>query len=140
MYSSDAFRFFAHFWWLIFPIAWLIGHGFNIWLHHRRAQHTLELIKLYADQGREPPPQLLEALRAPLPDRRDERWDWSKLPKRNWIPVGLFFGLAAGFVFAISAEEPGLFFGFIMAGLGLGFVGNILQQGKDQHDQRNPPP
>jgi hypothetical protein len=57
---------FRHFWWLMFPIMGmaygLIGMiaGMN---QQRRAQdRAAELLRTYAEQGKEPPPELLRAL------------------------------------------------------------------------------
>ena len=142
---GGAFVLFNRFWWLIFPLFWMVSRIIRISLDHNRSQQTLDLIKAYADQGKDPPPQLLEALRQPVQDCRGDRWT---LPQRNWVPVGLFFGLAAGFVFGLSGiigEGPNgvLFVGFILAGMGAGFLGNILSDHpsrNERDDQRTPPP
>src|SRR6202000_1118381 len=100
----------------------------NAWLRHQRANRSLDIVKSYVDQGKDPPPELLAALRQPEPNHRASEWS---LPRRNWIPFGLFVGLTAGFLFALSGiagdgGNPGLFFGLVMAGLAAGFLGNIL--------------
>jgi hypothetical protein len=51
----------AHHWWLIFPI---FGFGiafFSIWLQHRRHHSWMQLMNTYAAQGKEPPPGVLNA-------------------------------------------------------------------------------
>ena len=49
-------------WWLIFP---LIGFGFafwSIWLSHQRQKAAIDLLRTYASQGKDPPPELVKAL------------------------------------------------------------------------------
>jgi hypothetical protein len=145
MPHSDLYRLFAGFWWLLFPLAWGLAGLMRVWLRHVRAQKSLDVIKSFVDQGKDPPAELLEMLRQPQSENSRPQW---KLPKRNWIPFGLFAGLTAGFVFALSGiaggdGNPGLFVGLIMTGLAAGFLGNILSESKqtnNQDDHRIPPP
>lgn len=126
--------------------------GFKAWLRHQRAQHGLEMIKSYVDQGKEPPPQLLEALQQPGPDRFAERW--GRQPDRLWIPFFLFSGLSAGFVvmaiFGTDQREaanfaertPFIFVSLTMAGLALGFLASLVAAKRRQQkadEQRIPP-
>ena len=39
---EDLFR---HFWWLLFPMAWIVIGGWNTWLEYRARRDTLDLIK-----------------------------------------------------------------------------------------------
>src|ERR1051326_6527942 len=110
--------------------------GFKAWLRHQRAQHGLEMIKSYVDQGKEPPPQLLEALQKPGSDQFAERW--GRQPERLWIPFFLFAGLSAGFVVMaifgtdrheatdFAARTPFIFVSLVMAGWAPGFFVNPL--------------
>jgi hypothetical protein len=75
-------------WWLIFP---LIGFGFafwSIWLSHQRQKAAIDLLRTYASQGKEPPPELVKALHS------GEDW---KGPYREWQNAVLFGALAAAF-------------------------------------------
>lgn len=56
---EDLFR---HFWWLLFPLGWMIVGGFNSWLAYRARRDTLDLIKGYAKSGREIPAGLVDKL------------------------------------------------------------------------------
>jgi hypothetical protein len=56
---EDLFR---QFWWLIFPLSWFVFGGYQSWLSYRANRDTLDLIKTYAQAGREPPPELLAKL------------------------------------------------------------------------------
>ncbi len=56
---EDLFR---HFWWLLFPLTWMVIGGFNSWLDYRRRRDTLDLIKGYAASGKDVPAALLDKL------------------------------------------------------------------------------
>jgi hypothetical protein len=76
------------FWWLIFP---LIGFGFAfwaIWLNHQRQKAAIDLLRTYASQGKDPPPELVKALHSGD--------DWNR-PYRDWQNAVLFGALAAAF-------------------------------------------
>jgi hypothetical protein len=62
---SEGYRLFVSFWWLIFPIGWGFAGMMRAFLSHKRAQQALDVIKAYADQGKEIPPELLDVLRRP---------------------------------------------------------------------------
>lgn len=58
-------------WWLIvplaafaIPIAGIAFAGFNSWLHYRHRREALEVIRTYAAQGKDPPPEVVAALGA----------------------------------------------------------------------------
>lgn len=56
---EDLFR---HFWWLLFPIMGM-AYGLVGMLQHNRSQNrTIDLLRTYAEQGKEPPPEVLRAL------------------------------------------------------------------------------
>ena len=61
--DHDFYWGFPHFWWLIFPLFWMIFALAWGWSRHSRANRALDIIKTYADQGKEPPPELLKNLR-----------------------------------------------------------------------------
>jgi len=75
---------------LFLPLAGMAIGAFAMWLRHRREVATLELLRTYAAQGKEPPADvanILQNARVALGDRRDRYW-------RNAI---LFACLAAAF-------------------------------------------
>lgn len=88
MRHSELYLFAANFWWLLFPLGWGIGAMLQTWTRHRQAQRTLDLIKGYVDQGKEPPPALLDAV---LP--RAAGRPWSYQPLHFWLGA---LALAAG--------------------------------------------
>lgn len=51
--------YFWSFWWLIFPVGFFIFGAFDRWLHYQQSRDTLNLIKSYHSQGKDPPPELL---------------------------------------------------------------------------------
>jgi hypothetical protein len=53
---------FLGFWWLIFPVLGFVFAGFGMWMHHNRSQRALDILKIYADQGKDPPPEVLRAV------------------------------------------------------------------------------
>lgn len=124
---EDIFR---SYWWLMFPIGFFLFGVWDRWLAYRRSRDHLDLIRTYADQGREPPPELVKAIREedPIndPDGRDggygyggygmhprhmrrmyrRAYRWS--PYWQWRTVFITGAVAAGFWFASEyADFPG---------------------------------
>jgi len=75
---EDLFR---SFWWLLFPLAAFAFGAWDRWLAYRRSREQLELIKTYATQGKEVPPELLKRIQEQEDD--DEESDWSGLGRRR---------------------------------------------------------
>lgn len=129
--QRDAVWLFSHFWWLIFPLFWMVMGMFRLWLRHSRANRTIDILKSYADQGKDPPPELLAALRST---------DFAKFRRvsgGSWIPFFLFVALTAGFtMLGLSAdrhEAMGLFFvAIVMGGLAVGFLVTALTHRRDR--------
>lgn len=55
---------FREFWWLVFPLSWMVGAGYQSWLKYSARRDAVELLKTYAQSGREPPPELVAKLSA----------------------------------------------------------------------------
>ena len=91
--------FLAQYWWLMFPLAWFVGAGWNSWLNYRRQRATIELVKSYADAGKEPPAELIRALERPVQsEETGERQNW------GWYQVVLFGALSVG-LYDVSATS-----------------------------------
>ena len=75
----------------------------QIWSRHVQAQQTLDMIKSYVDQGKEPPPEMLKILQ-PGSDWRDDR-ALAIFGRLGWMSVFLFAALACGFVFMGLAAD-----------------------------------
>ena len=56
---EDLFR---SYWWLLFPIFWMVMGVLGSFGQYRQRSDTLKLLKTYADQGKEPPQALLDML------------------------------------------------------------------------------
>ncbi|MDR7114333.1 hypothetical protein [Caulobacter sp. BE254] len=137
---EDMFR---QFWWLIFPLSWFVFGAYQSWLSYRANRDTLDLIKTYAQSGREPPPELMAKLSKRWNDgddlgevdddddrfrRRHRRRHWRQ---HTWSRVALFGCLCAGFTFAAATDlyEAGPAFvivSFVMAALAVAAAVSIL--------------
>ena len=91
---EDLFR---SYWWLLFPLAWFIGSGWTSWLNYRRQRETLDIVRRYADSGREVPPELMKVLDRPI-DSDAEFWGAASYESNRrtnyWSLFGLFAVLA----------------------------------------------
>ncbi len=140
---EDIFR---SYWWLMFPIGFFIFGAWDRWLAYRRSRDHLDLIKTYADQGKEPPPELVKAIRDSDPldgvdgsyapgygrngygmhprhmrrmYRRAYRWS----PYWQWRTVFITGAVAAGFWFASEyADFPGTEAPFRLVAIIMSFV------------------
>jgi hypothetical protein len=104
---EDLFR---QFWWLLFPLSWFAYGAWQSWLSYRANQETLDLIKTYAQSGREPPPELMARLNKRWhgeAEDEDERPRYRRRRERTWYQVVLFGILGAGFAFAAATDIYG---------------------------------
>lgn len=117
---EDLFR---SYWWLIFPLGWMMAGGFNSLLNYRRQRDTLDLIKTYAEKGQEPPEALLKVLDRPL-DADDDSWHsrrrGSRMNDGNWFSVVLFGVMGAGFAYASYTDIYGAGDAFLIVAFVLG--------------------
>lgn len=132
---EDLFR---SFWWLIFPLSWFVVGGYQSWLSYRANRDTLDLIKTYAEAGREPPPELLAKLSKRWNDGDDRDHDpdeirprYRRRRERSWYQVVLFAGLCAGFTYGAVTDlyEAGPAFvivAFVMGALSLASLVSVL--------------
>ncbi len=112
---ADLFR---QFFWLIFPIFGMGMGAFSIWNEFSRQKKALDVLKVYAEKGQEPPESVMQVLgRASTRGRDRGRSGW---------PQAVFFGvLGAGFAgLAIWSYVGGRSFGFqigwILAAVAMG--------------------
>jgi hypothetical protein len=130
---EDLFR---SFWWLVFPISWFVFGAYQSWLSYRANRDTLDLIKTYAQSGREPPPELMAKLNKRWNEGEGEVFD-ERRPRRyrrrerTWAHVVLFAGLTAGFTYAAVSDlyEAGPAFvivAFVMASVCLASIVSIV--------------
>ncbi|WP_291838139.1 hypothetical protein [Brevundimonas sp.] len=91
-------NFFYQFWWLLFPIGFMLAGAFNSLLGYRRQRDALNLLKTYAEKGQEPPEALLKVLQRPLDeDGWDGKSPGNRQPTNYWSLFGLFTALSIGF-------------------------------------------
>ena len=53
---------FRSYWWLMFPLGWMVFGAFRSWLADRARRDAMDLLKSYAEAGREPPAALVARL------------------------------------------------------------------------------
>jgi Flp pilus assembly protein TadB len=100
----------VHYWWLIFP---LLGFGIcfsAMWMRYQRQKATIELLRGYASQGKDPPAELVKVLQEDHHQRG---------PDRDWRRAVLFGALAAAFAtmaYLHYGPSHGLVFGAIVLG------------------------
>jgi len=137
---EDIFR---SYWWLLFPIGFFVFGAWDRWLAYQRSRDQLELMKSYAAQGKEPPPELVKAISEDAPlDSGDHRWEgyggygmhprhmrrmyrrayrWS--PYWQWRTTFITAAVAAGFWFASEyADFPGTEGPFRLVAIIMSFV------------------
>jgi hypothetical protein len=126
---------FSRFWWLLFPLGWAIGQLAKSWMRHARAKEAISVLKAYAEQGKEPPAELIAILQQP--EQHDRHHDKRK-SHYGWVSVFLFGALATGFIVLarmpfqeIEGRSPMLYFvAIVMAGLAIGNLVAMLARGK----------
>lgn len=123
---------FRDFWWLIFPVGFLIAGGFNSLLGYKRQQDALKLIRTYAEKGQEPPAALLKILERPIDDEPASKKDNND---GLWFSVVLFAVMAVGFGYGAYTDMygsgPGLVIvTFVLAGLCLACLVTALLSGR----------
>ncbi|ESQ91716.1 hypothetical protein ABAC460_05090 [Asticcacaulis sp. AC460] len=91
---------FRDYWWLIFPVGGMLMGVFGMISHHYHRTETLRILKSYADQGKEPPAFLLDALKSDEDRALDLDYDrgYRKHRRRHnsWGGVVVFAALAVG--------------------------------------------
>jgi hypothetical protein len=86
------------YWWLIFPVMWGVFGIFGMMMASQRERARLELMKTYAEKGKDPS-EISRAL-GPGPDYWDYRWArraWRYSPYWAWPRAIMAVCVAAGF-------------------------------------------
>jgi hypothetical protein len=128
--QDTVYDLFRHFWWLVFPLFGMVVSLLLANQRHDQRMKVLDMIKSYADQGKDVPPQLLAALHDP---------DAGAKGAMNWTGVFILGALAAGFVmFPLLAGvndlrhmAPFLFVALVMAATCLGLLVTNLTRRRD---------
>ncbi|WP_397399665.1 hypothetical protein [Phenylobacterium sp.] len=135
---------FRSYWWLLFPLAFFAFGAWDRWLAYQRSKDRLELLRTYTNQGKDPPPELIKALRdeeeeeptAYEPyDRYGRRYRRHYLryrllgPYWAWRRTLVTGSVAAGFWFAAYyADLPGVDWSFQLVAIIMSCVavGNLI--------------
>jgi hypothetical protein len=96
--DHDGYSLFTHYWWLIFPLFWMAIAMARLWSRHSRANRALDIVKSYADQGKEPPAELMKSLQQSPGgcDWNGRRW---RSPEERLGRAFFFAALACAFGF-----------------------------------------
>lgn len=91
---------FSSYWWLMFPIFWMVMSVWRMLSGERRTSAIMRTIRTYVEQGKEPPPELLKlASRVDWDEEREERDPNAPAPPRSsnaWSFI-TFAAISAGF-------------------------------------------
>jgi hypothetical protein len=90
-------EFLHNFWWLIFPIFGMYMAIQGSSSQERRTRDVIALIKSYTDQGKDPPPELLQSISKALEAGAEETGEGKN--GRAWTFV-IFAALGGGFFMA----------------------------------------
>ncbi len=80
---------------ILIPLAGMSIGAFSIWTEHQRKQKALEVLKIYAQQGTEPPQSVIDSV-----SRVSGRHDWKDSdhkPQAPWSRFAFFIVMALGF-------------------------------------------
>jgi hypothetical protein len=117
---EDLFR---SFWWLIFPIMGFAFGGFGMFMGYRAHRDRMELLRIYAEKGQTPPPEIAKAAESDPYDYGygyGYRGRWARRgPYWEWRRVIIFASLAIGFGMANYWDGGG--WGFHHSGHGFPF-------------------
>jgi hypothetical protein len=139
---------FRSYWWLLFPIGAFVFGAWDRWLAYKRSRDHLDLLKHYAAQGKEPPPELVRGVREDVDDdgqagypgyggywmhprymRRAYRHYYRWGPYWQWRSVFVTGAIAAGFWWASEwSDWPGAYAPFRLVAIILTIValGNLV--------------
>jgi len=112
---------FARFWWLIFPVMGMV-YGLVSMLQKDRAQtRAFDVLKAYAEQGKEPPPEVLKALsQADLPAGAEAHAGGPATSA--WWTFFVFLALTAGFGFGYTQLNGDGHWAFMLVAVVMGVL------------------
>lgn len=116
------------FWWLIFPVGGMLMGLVGMIGHYNHRKDVLRILKSYADQGKDPPAAMLDALKSDEERVMDMHGDyyghygrrrWRRYRGYGWGGFGAFVpfaALAAGFGwFGYYGGGPSVFMALALA-------------------------
>lgn len=119
--------FFAHYWWLMFPVFGMVMAVMGMFQSERQQRTMIDLIKSYTDQGKEPPPELLKLASQSL-QAEAQKPASANSGDRAWSFI-VFAALAAGFgtgYYFIRAEEWSWAFLIVAVTMGVMALGALI--------------
>jgi hypothetical protein len=148
-------EFFRSYWWLLFIVGAFVFGAWDRWLTYKRSRDHLDLLRHYAEQGKDPPPELVRGVgdgfngQAPggyppgayPPGYDPYGWGYSRYGRRawrhyyrwgpywRWRSVFVTGAVAAGFWWASEwADWPGAYGAFHLVAIILTIVtvGNLV--------------
>lgn len=118
--------FFAHYWWLMFPVFGMVMAFTGVFQAERQQKSMIDLIKTYTDQGKEPPPELLKLASQSL-QADAQKQGASNTDSRAWSFI-VFAALSAGFgtgYYFVRAEDWAFAFLIVAVTMGVMAVGAL---------------
>lgn len=131
---------FSSYWWLLFPLGFLISAGFSSIMRYKRTQAKIELLKTYAAAGTEPPAELLSALGESDDELASIKVEDTEGSGTTTFLVILFAGLAAifgavGYLNLFGMEGPEAYFVSAVLGvLAAAFLFSGIASGRRRRD------
>ncbi len=126
--NMTATELFVSFWWLIFPVFGMVMGLIGMFQSDRRATRTMDLIKSYVDQGKDPPPELLQLASAEMSSGASSGMGRTPTENRLWTFV-TFAALGAGFgvgYWFMRAESWSFAFAIVAIVMGIMALGALL--------------
>jgi Flp pilus assembly protein TadB len=114
---------FRDYWWIMFPIFGMAMAFWGMFSSERRTKSVLDLIKTYADQGKEPPAELLR-----LATQEAEATQSQQRQGNGWSFV-VFAALAAGFGvgwYMVQGQDYAFAFLIVAVTMGVMAAGSLL--------------
>jgi hypothetical protein len=107
-HDHDFYWLFSHFWWLLFPLFWAVGRMVRLYWEHQRAGQALDVIRAYAAQGKEIPPEVVKILQQPTETSLRQATRSPRDKARSFMIGGFFFiAVAIGFCMLILGRIAG---------------------------------
>ncbi len=117
-------EFFADYWWLMFPLFGMVMAMMGMFQSEQRTTKTMDLIKSYIDQGKEPPVELLKLAAQDTEGRPSQ----TPAESRAWsfiVFTALSAGLGTGYYF-VQAQDWAFAFLIGAVIMGVMAVGALL--------------
>lgn len=118
------FEFFEVYWWLMFPVFGMAMAFIRMSQSERRTNQTMDLIKSYIDQGKEPPAELLRLAAKGLEgDDQSSAPPQTRRQRMLWQFV-VFGGMAAGFgtAYALTSRTEDWAWVFLAVAVSAGVI------------------